>query len=497
MGIIQRQATYNAVIAYAGAALGAANTLLLFPWFLPKAQYGLVFLFISISALYAMGASLGLNLSIIRYLPQHRDQQHQHNGFMAWVARWALVGFVAVSGLYVIGRPWVQAAYIEKASIFLDYYFWLIPLAFFQLVFNLAESAASAVFRTVFSAFLREVGLRVLTTVCILAFAAGWLSFDGFVYAFVGIHAVVALVQLGELVRYGGFSLRMPSVGISPAQQRAMLEYGAFAFLSGAALLVIQHIDKLMLAAYVGPAMVAIYGIFGNMGIVVNLPARALGRITRQFVVQHWHNHDMPALQQLYARTSLLQLAIGLLLYIGVLVNAHNVAALVPPSYRPDIVAQFGIFVFLGLSFVADMTGGINNMIIAASPRFRYDIVFNLGFVLLHVALNLWLIPPYGGLGAAMAVAAAFVLMNTAKWAFIWRQFGLQPFGWSHLGVVAAGVAAYLLVSLLPLLPWWADVLLRSLCCTAVYAGLLLVLPIAPLLRAELGTALQALRPKA
>nr|GFD17476.1 hypothetical protein [Tanacetum cinerariifolium] len=62
---------------------------------------------------------------------------------------------------------------------------------------------------------------------------------------------------------------------------------------------------------------------------------------------------------------------------------------------------------------------GVNGIIVVTSPRYRYDLLFNLGLSGLIIGLNALLIPRLGLNGAALSNAVALVSINLAR---TWRS---------------------------------------------------------------------------
>ncbi|MBK7114224.1 MAG: hypothetical protein IPH60_17515 [Flavobacteriales bacterium] len=58
MGILARQAGWNAALAYVGLALGFVNVVLLYPRILPADEFGLTRVLVSIAAIAAQMAQL-------------------------------------------------------------------------------------------------------------------------------------------------------------------------------------------------------------------------------------------------------------------------------------------------------------------------------------------------------------------------------------------------------------------------------------------------------
>ena len=125
---------------------------------------------------------------------------------------------------------------------------------------------------------------------------------------------------------------------------------------------------------------------------------------------------------------------------------------------------------------LTDGITGVNGIIVLTSPRYRYDLIFNVSLALAIVGLNFLLIPRLGLSGAALSNALALSAINLARTWFVWRSYRMQPFGPVLLRIAAvaavAGAAAWTIPTPANL---WLTLLLRGGVLTAVYgAGLLL-----------------------
>jgi O-antigen/teichoic acid export membrane protein len=74
--------------------------------------------------------------------------------------------------------------------------------------------------------------------------------------------------------------------------------------------------------------------------------------------------------------------------------------------------------------------------------RSRTNLLFTILHLVLTVALNLLLIPPFGLVGAAVANAAAMTVVNAGLTTQVWRLTGMHPYDRGWLKPVGAGLGA-------------------------------------------------------
>jgi len=479
MGIVKKQAYKNTIVSYFGMVVAYVNTILLFPFFTKNEEYGLYNLLIGISVLYSLIASLGIPQIISKYFPFYRTPDRRHNGFIHWTALFSLVGFAATTVLFIVLKSTILHAYTGgKSSLLIDYYYYLVPLALFTVFFNFLEMAGRIIYRTIFSSFLRDVLVRLITTVLLGMIAFGWIDFKQFIVLYIASWGLICFILLINLALSGEFSYRVNDLKFAAIQKKELINYGLITVVSVSVYVLLQKVDIIMLSSIVGDAKQGVYSWYFNIAMVISVPASALSRTTYQIVSDAWKAKDMNNIADVYNKTSIVQMLVGCLLFVGIISNQTNLFSIV---HDPEKIKEFNIFIVIGLGFLVDITGGLNTYIITTSHKYRLVTVWVICSSLLCIGLNYFLIPVYGGMGAAIAYLATMAALNFCTWYYIKTRFHMQPFTSKHLIVIAITIASYFLGRYLWRLPnTYVDIVVRSGVITAFYGVLIYLFNIAP-----------------
>lgn len=467
MGIVKKQVYKNTMVSYAGMVIAYINTILLFPFFITNEQYGLYNLLINMSVLYSLVASFGIPGVIAKYFPFYRTADRKHNGFIHWTAGLSLLGFVVLTGLFVLLRPVILPAYIKNSPLFVKYYYYLIPLAFFTVVFNYLEVTGRIIYKTIFSSFLRDVLVRLITTVLLVMMALKWLNFDGFIVLYIASWGVISALLMISLFISGEFSHRLDDLKFSGIKKSEALNYGLFTFISVAIYVFLQKVDVVMLSSMAGDAIQGVYSWYFNIAVVISVPAQALSRTTYQIVADSWKSKDMQNIAGVYRKTSIIQMVIGCLLFVGIIINKNNLLGIV---HDPEKSAQFNVIIIIGLGFLVDITGGLNTYIVTTSHKYKLVTLFILFASVFSIGLNYLLIPGYKGMGAAIAYLVTMILLNFCTWFYIKYRFKMQPFDHKHLLIILISVASFFAGKYFWLMPnLYLDIAVRSSMTALVY----------------------------
>lgn len=463
MNLLQKQGFFNSIILYAGTALGFFNLIILFPRYLTVEELGFYSLLIAISGLFAQLASAGISNVILRYFPYYRTENKGHNGFVTFVCLFVLLSFAVFTILFFVLKTPVLNYYRHKDGAFLlvRYYYIIIPVAFFTLAYTVIESLARAVFKNVLSAFLKEVLLRIFTSIGILLIVIKLTDYHGFIQIYVIANFIIALI-LGWSV-YLGEDFRLTSISAEvKTNSKEMINYGFFAVLSGSSFALIQNLDMIMLSAMTDKsfALVGIYTVFFGIAMVINLPAKALNRTSYQIISNAWKDNDLAKIGKIYHKTSVIQFLVGCLLLVGLIINKPHILELLHKSAYDQ---YFNVFIVVGIAFLVDITGGLNSHIISSSTSYKLVTYLLVAAVVFCVGLNYFLIPRLGMMGAALAYLATMFTLNFVYWLFIKVKFKLQPFDKTYIYVAAIALVCLLIGLYLPVISGFLfDLIYRS-----------------------------------
>ncbi|MEX0597086.1 MAG: oligosaccharide flippase family protein [Candidatus Paceibacterota bacterium] len=471
MGIIKKQSIQNSIIIYIGIGLGFITTLYLYPQILEPDQYGLTRLLLSVSFVCSQFAHLGMKNTAIKFFPYFEDSKTQHNGFLFLTLVIPFLGFLIFSVLLFLFSN-LLTDYYQESELFVDYFWYLIPLVFGILYFEVINSYVRARLHSVPGSVISEVILRFLSIVLLVLYFYEWVNFREFMLGFVLSYMLQPLLLIVYLWQKGELFLKPRLNYLNTSLVKRMGNYGLFAVLGGMTTLVVNNIDIIMLGSLSGLTDTGIYAIAFYIGSVIIVPQKAIGKIAPTLVARHLKEKNLSEVERIYKSSSINQLIPGFLIFIGIWANLENLMNILPPDYS----STGPVIILIGLSKLIDMTAGINGTIILHSKYYRIDFFSTVFLVLFSIALNYWLIPLYGIVGAAIATTASLLVYNLLKGIFVWVKFSMQPLSPKILIVMLLSISIlYLSFQVDQIGNLYADITLRSFTIAVIYsAGILL-----------------------
>jgi len=441
MGNIKKQSILNSIISYSGLMIGFLNVLVLQPFMLKPEEIGLMRILYSSAILIGTIFPLGLNGAIIKFLPRFRNSENGHQGFLGSVIIISLPVFFAFSFLLWLLKAEFIERFSKESPMFVEYFDYVLPMAFFIGYANLISIYLFANFKSVFPSLVNDLFIRLYSTLIISLYFLKVIDVGTFFRLFLvgyflqflllftytrstGKYSVILrpnliLDQHGALKEVIGFSLVMSIITISN--------------------MALKNIDVIMMGGYLNLQEVGVYSIAILVAGFIELPASAMGRIADSNIAQAFQEGKMETVKKIYEDSTRLLMAFGLLLFILINANIKDLLSYLPPKYTNSAEVVF----IAGLASLSNMATGINSSLLFYTKHARLGSFLLVGLLIMNILLNYFLIPSFGILGAAYSVAISFFAFNFLKFLLIKRLFALNPYGGFVVWILIAGLTAF------------------------------------------------------
>ena len=133
---------------------------------------------------------LGTNTSIMRFFPHFNDEKNGDHGFFFWTIVVPLIGISIYSIIYLLLKVPICNFFAQNSQLFVDYFYFVIPLAFFMLYTTVFETNSNVLQRIAVPKLIREVGIRLMLLVTYLLYGFKIISLDGMMISFCAIYAI-------------------------------------------------------------------------------------------------------------------------------------------------------------------------------------------------------------------------------------------------------------------------------------------------------------------
>ena len=441
MGFIQKDALRTTLISYIGIGLGYINKGVLFLIILTTEQIGLINLLFSLGILFAQFSNLGLISSVWKFFPFLKDTERKNRGFFVFMFIATCLGIILFCSLAILFRGEIELQYLEKSPLFVEYYFWFIPLGVATAFYHYFEIYLRSFYKNVISVVAQDIVLRILVTVLLVLYWLKIISFYQLVIWHSLMHFIPPLILSLYLIKIGEFSLTIRYIDIPKKMKRIIFQYSSFNYVSVIGLVLLNSLDVIMLAQYVGLKSAGVFSTIMFLIGAILIPYRSLVRIASPMVADYWKQRNFEQMQNLYQKVSSVSLFIGLSFFLVFWLNIDFLFSFLKPDF------QIGIWIFLYLMIgrLLDMYFGLNGTIFVTSKKYKFDLIFTVILICFVYGLKLLLIPMWGSIGAAISTSMAFVIYNLGRVIFVYRVYKIHPFTKEQFLMIGLSLIALIL----------------------------------------------------
>lgn len=459
MGIIKKQSISGTIYSYIGVGLGFIISGLLFPRLLATDEVGLLRLLISYSTLLAQFAVLGVNSVTVKLFPYFRNEKKKHHGFLGLALLITMTGFLLTTIVYIGLHSYILEQAKEKSSLFIPYYYYVVPITLFTLLFGVFDTYYRVLYNAVRGIIYKEVIQRSLIIISVILYFFKAIEFQTLVILYTVSIASPALLLLFALIKDNKLYLKPDFSFIDKELARKMASVAFFGIVVSYSGVLVMNIDIIMVNYYLGLTYAGIYTITFFFGTLILVPMRTMGKISSVVIADAWKINDRKTIMDIYQKSTISLGAVGILLLIGIWGNIDNIIKIIGPSYEQGKY----VILLIGMANLFDVFLGISPHIIVNSDKYKWQSYLLLFFVIMVIVTNIIFIPLYGIVGAALASMISKFIYNISKFVFLKVQFGFQPYTIKHLLLLAIAIATYYLSTLMaPFNNFIVDIIVRS-----------------------------------
>ena len=479
MGIVARQSIKGSIFSYLGAFIGFVNTLFIVTAMMENEVYGLIGVIVEAGTLLGSFSMMGIGSSGFKFFPFFKSKDGTHNGFFFYLLVIPLIGFALFFSLAIIFKSSIISYFSENASLFVDYFWWIFPLAFFYAYQTVFATYSNVLMRVVVPRFVQEVLVRVLNMVIFVLYGFHVINLQWLIALQVMVYGAAMLVNLFYISRIGKLTLKHDISFVSPELRGQIARYSAYTLLAVIGSTIMIKIDTFMVGGVLGLAKLGIYRVALFMGVIVEIPSRSLFAIAQPIASEAIKNDDRAALSQLLKKVSINLLLIGSAIFLLIYINRFNIFEIIPNGEK--YAEGRDVMVFIALANLVNITFMFNLYVLQLSKYYIYYLPFLLLLSLLGILGNYFLLPVMDMTGGAVAKIVTYVLVAVILTAFVYWKLKIHPFTLRHLYMVLILLGSVGINFLLPKIPnAIADGIYRTLIIGGVGAVLVYRLKISP-----------------
>ena len=467
MGVIAKQSIRGTIVTYLGIAVGVVTTFFVLTRFLTTEEIGLARVLIDAATLFIGLAQLGTNASVIRFYPYFREKDSdEDHGFFFWALVVPFIGFLLFTGIYWACRVPLGAWFGDKSPLFVEYYYFVLPIAFFMLYQTICESTCNVLMHIVVPRAVRELVVRVGLLTIYLLYAFRVLSLDGLVIGICINYAVAALINLCYFLSLKPIDLHPDWTFLRNNRNLVLryLTYTGFLLISALTTVLAPTLSSFFVTAKMGLDSTGIFAIATYMAVLVSVPNRSVAAIASPQLARAIKEQNNAECSQLVGQVTRNMLLIGGFILLAIWVNIDLIFHILPNG--ATFAQAKNVVLILGVSQLILGTFTICFTTLNYSRFYAFSLLLSLVLTVSALLLNNYLVPRYGMEGAALSNLLSYGLYYALVILTVSLLCRLQVVDrrwWYILALLIVLFASnWLWQAFLPGFNIWLDSLLRS-----------------------------------
>jgi O-antigen/teichoic acid export membrane protein len=416
-------------------------------------QFGLYTLGVTVAEIVTLFALLGLQTGMVRYLPifiGRRDGASIWGIIQVGAAVPALLGLTLASVVFLLADPLAnQVFHAPGLALLLRLVALIIPLDALNFI---AYTVILSFKQLQYSAFANNVVLplvKLLLTIGLLVVGLGTLGI-------VAAHVTASAVGLALLVYFVNrlFPLNRP---LSAAKRNPgeLLRFSLPAHMAWVINAVRGSLETLVLGFVGLTAGVGVYTAALRLSTIGNMFYTSIASISAPIISDLYSRGESSQLEWLYQTTNKWLVTFNLPLFLTFVIFAAPLLSI----FGADFASGATGLIIMAAGTLANTSTGVGATVIDMTGHTKVNFVNSMVLVVVAIGLDLFLIPRWGVIGAALASSLSVFLVNLLCLVEVCFLLRILPYNRGFFkpivaGLVAAGVT-YLLnqrLSLSPLL---------------------------------------------
>ena len=393
---------------------------------LPRATAGAFLEAVALFMILSNWTELGADTGVVRMVPRLRATGREGDLralVRAAVVPVALAGAVAAAFVLVLAGPASQLFFGSEAQSGETFLVVLAPALPFACVLTLLLAVTRGFGRLRPFVLITNVwvpGARLIAVAAVIVLIGSDPAALALAWALplvVGITVAAAAVRR-ELQR-------RPVTMASPGVAGELWRFSIPRALAVGCAVTVNWVDVLLVGAIAGPRSAAVYGAISRLSVIGAYGLQTIGMVVAPRMSALMTVDDMPSLDHLYQAATRWAVIVSWPLYLLMVVFAPLFARIFGEEYTSGATA----LAVLAAAGLVNLATGNAMVLLLMAGKSSWNLLDSAGSMIVNLALNLLLIPPFGITGAAIAWSVSIVGTNLVSVVQVRRATGLQPFG--------------------------------------------------------------------
>ena len=406
-----------------GLLLGFVGRIILVR-FTTQSEYGIYCLALTVVSIFVTISTLGLGEGSTRYIAYFRGKGEMRNvrGVISSSIKIVLVASISLAIISFFVSDFISANIFHTAEL-------ATPLRIFSIAipFSVLISVFIAIFRGFdrvdAKVYFQDIFRPVLYLIFLITVVLFGMSFLGVIYAYLASIVITCIAFVIYMLKKSPLSTGKNSV-TNPVTKE-LLFFSVPLLAVSILLMVMSWTDTLMLGYFKTPEVVGVYNAALPLAHLISTVIASVGFLYIPIISQLYGKNQMEELGRSYTISTkwcfmgALPLFFIFFLFPGVVLNL---------LFGSRYIGAAIVLQVLSLGFIFNSYFGLNYHTLITTGKSNFLMQCFLFSGTMNVVLNVFLIPTFGAVGAAIASALSFAVVEVVMTVKLYTTSGIHPF---------------------------------------------------------------------
>lgn len=399
------------------------------------AGYGMYALAISVLELASRFSQLGLANGMVRFVAVDRADRNLprlKGTVLAGIGLGGVMSLAAAAGLAFIA-PWIAVRFFHARELIWPVRFSAVALPFYTLL--VLTMAALRGYQRMDRFVLVSIARDIANVPLAIAFVMLGLGVAGAIGGF-GLASLAAFL-FGAFLLWQTFP--KTDTAVRPEWQiQRLLRVSLPLYLAGISYILLTRTDLIMLGYFASSEEVGAYRAAVALAHFVVFGLNAVSTAFAPIISDCYHRGALSELHRMYKTAARWTLLMGLVVALPLVLFPGEMLSVYGPRFAH---ASWSLMILVGFQVVLAM-GGPSLFMLQMSGRQDFVLANNVFTLVLNLGLNIWWIPRWGIMGAALATGLSLAVTHILALVQTYWLLRMHPFHWDNVRLMLPLAAA-------------------------------------------------------
>lgn len=387
-------------------------------------QFGIYSLGMTILGFSSLIMTLGISQSITTFYPEYsfsKDKKHLRSAFLKFAFLSPFIISVIIGVLIFLFSDFLTA-FFNYPPIFGD--------SLRIVAFILPLRAISKFTREMFAAkkliLLREMSYSFLEKFLMLI-GLVFVIFSNLSIKWLIVNILVTLILVNIFDVFFLYKFRQPKIRkktkISSYNYKTWILFSLPLFFSGVFSYSISWTDNLFIGKLLSPSDLGIYSVAYSFAVLLFFFMNIFSYIIVPLISESKAKGDLDQIKLLFKKSAAWVFGLSVPVFMLLALFSKNILSL---FYGSNYVDGWLVILIITLGLLINIFFGFNTQILMIYKKTKSILFVNVFGACLNIVLNLFLIPLYGIVGAAIASSISFIVQAVSSYHFASRQISIS-----------------------------------------------------------------------